>query len=310
MILSLGEESVRREFLKILPRIYRYKFDPASKVGSVMSEVWNALIEDPRTVFSSPTVVADLCRELISNADSRVWRVREAVLGGFEDLAHNVIDWNCVSPYVEDLFRISNILTDDIKETVRKAAVKAASSVNAAMVRWSESSEPALRKCMQILLDNSNRVNAKKTLEKLLSSSASKRPELVRDFISRLIPIMLESLSSEESADMNYAQFHAESMLNVTKEDMESLRLEAARTSPPQRVIDSLLPLLNDSIVTELCGFVYETIRSGVGLVTRVSCAKLILHCIKFHPAGVREAGPAKLIKVFLNVCSSNRSVF
>eukprot|EP00762_Andalucia_godoyi_P002669 ANDGO_03376.mRNA.1 Proteasome-associated protein ECM29 homolog len=308
MLFSFGDADVRKEFLPLLPRIFRYRFDPNPKISEIMSAIWTALVEDENVFWSSKANVTAVSADLLSNAKSTIWRVREAVMGGVEDIVRCVVDFDCMSPFIQDMFSFSLILMDDIKESVRKAATKAAMSVSSAIVRYCANFPSAPSVCIPFLIDNMKFDLAKATLDKVVVQSSTKNPQLLRPFAVPIVTLMLESLSVEENSKLNYAQFHAESMLNVSKEEMENMRLEMSRHSQPQRIIDSLYPLLDDAAVSELCVKICDIVRAGVGLVSRVAASRLTSQFVKFFPGAVRESGPAKLVRAFTGALSVDSS--
>ena len=67
---------------KILPKLYRYQFDPVTKIQVAMSSIWNALVQD-----NSKTVdlyLPHIMDELQSNLTNNQWRIREACCSGLQ----------------------------------------------------------------------------------------------------------------------------------------------------------------------------------------------------------------------------------
>ena len=67
---------------KILPKLYRYQFDPVTKIQVSMTSIWNALVQDnTKTVdLYLPHIMDELQKNLTNNQ----WRVREACCGGLQ----------------------------------------------------------------------------------------------------------------------------------------------------------------------------------------------------------------------------------
>ncbi|XP_068278547.1 proteasome adapter and scaffold protein ECM29 isoform X3 [Nyctibius grandis] len=103
---------------QLLPRLYRYQFDPNLGIRQAMTSIWNALVTDKSMVDKYMKEILD---DLISNLTSSLWRIRESSCLALNDLLRgraldDIIDK--LPEIWEILFRVQ----DDIKETVRKAA--------------------------------------------------------------------------------------------------------------------------------------------------------------------------------------------
>ncbi|OBS70608.1 hypothetical protein A6R68_00846, partial [Neotoma lepida] len=103
---------------QLVPRLYRYQFDPNLGIRQAMTSIWNALVTDKSMVDK---YLKEILEDLLKNLTSNMWRVRESSCLALNDLLRgrpldDVIDK--LPEMWETLFRVQ----DDIKESVRKAA--------------------------------------------------------------------------------------------------------------------------------------------------------------------------------------------
>lgn len=129
-ILSSSEEVKNNR--KLWPVLYRYRFDPSPGVRQSMDSIWSALGGGVDTVERWwRDIVAECLRGAVNG---REWRVREASVGALTEL----LGGRKVSQYkdlVEEIWKIAFKVLDDVKESVRVAAMKLCRILTAGMVR-------------------------------------------------------------------------------------------------------------------------------------------------------------------------------
>lgn len=104
---------------QIVPKLYRYQFDPNAKIQLAMSSIWSALVSDHKKTVDKYQV--EIVQDLLHNLTSVQWRTRESSCIALSDFLRgrpldDVIDY--LPKLWESCFRV----LDDIKESVRKAA--------------------------------------------------------------------------------------------------------------------------------------------------------------------------------------------
>lgn len=103
-------------------------------------------------------------------------------------------------------------------------------------------------------------------------------------------------------------QFHAETQLEMTQDQMERLRLSMSRAGPLQDALDQCYRHLDaPGIVAELIPRVLGLLRSGTGLATRSASAYLVLSLCERAPLETRRAAP-RLLSTLTNTALSERS--
>uniref|UniRef100_A0A8C9N950 Ecm29 proteasome adaptor and scaffold n=2 Tax=Serinus canaria TaxID=9135 RepID=A0A8C9N950_SERCA len=294
---------------QLLPRLYRYQFDPNLGIRQAMTSIWNALVTDKSMVDK---YMKEILEDLISNLTSSLWRIRESSCLALNDLLRgrpldDVIDK--LPEIWEVLFRVQ----DDIKETVRKAAELALKTLSKVCVKMCDPSKGAAgQKTIAVLLPclldkgivstvaevRSLSIN---TLVKISKSAGS----MLKPHAPKLIPALLESLSVLEPQILNYLSLSA---TDQEKTAMDSARLSVVKSSPMMETINLSLQYLDVSVLGELVPRLCELIKSGVGLGTKGGCASVIVSLTTQCPQDLTPYS-GKLMSALLSGLTDRNSV-
>uniref|UniRef100_A0A8B9R8H4 Ecm29 proteasome adaptor and scaffold n=1 Tax=Astyanax mexicanus TaxID=7994 RepID=A0A8B9R8H4_ASTMX len=260
---------------QLVPRLYRYQFDPNLGIRQAMTSIWDALVTDKNTVDK---YLKEIFQDVISNLTSNMWRVRESCCLALNDLirgrqADDIIDH--LTEIWETLFRV----LDDIKESVRKAADLTLKTL----------SKPANSVCMfRVFVCISIQ-----TLVKISKAAGSR----LKPHAPRLIPALLEALSVLEPQVLNYLSLRA---TEQEKSAMDTARLSAAKSSPMMETVNMCLQHLDVSVLGELVPKLCDLLKSGVGLGTKGGCASVIVSLTVQCPQDLTPYS-GKLMSALLN---------
>ncbi|XP_057700353.1 proteasome adapter and scaffold protein ECM29 isoform X2 [Corythoichthys intestinalis] len=277
MIATKAGEQLAPFLPQLVPRLYRYQFDPNLGIRQAMTSIWDALVTDKTLVDK---YLKEILHDVISNLTSNTWRVRESSCLALNDLvrgrqADDIIDH--LAEMWESLFRV----LDDIKESVRKAADLTLKTLSKVCTRMCESTGSTAQRTVAALLPT--------LLEKGIVSSVSEVRSLsiqtlvkisktagarLKPHASRLIPALLEALSTLEPQVLNYLSLRA---TEQEKSAMDAARLSAAKSSPMMETINMCLQHLDVTVLGELVPKLCELLKSGVGLGTKGGCASVIV---------------------------------
>ncbi|XP_067172253.1 proteasome adapter and scaffold protein ECM29 isoform X5 [Apteryx mantelli] len=294
---------------QLLPRLYRYQFDPNLGIRQAMTSIWNALVTDKSMVDK---YMKEILEDLISNLTSNLWRIRESSCLALNDLLRGrpldeIIDK--LPEIWEILFRVQ----DDIKESVRKAAELALKTLSKVCVKMCDPSKGAAgQKTVAVLLPclldkgivstvTEVRSLSINTLVKISKSAGS----MLKPHAPKLIPALLESLSVLEPQVLNYLSLCA---TDQEKTAMDSARLSAVKSSPMMETINMSLQYLDVSILGELVPRLCELIKSGVGLGTKGGCASVIVSLTTQCPQDITPYS-GKLMSALLSGLTDRNSV-
>lgn len=277
MIASKAGEQLAPFLPQIVPRLYRYQFDPNLGIRQAMTSIWDALVTDKTLVDK---YLQEILQDVISNLTSNTWRVRESSCLALNDLirgrqAEDLIDH--LAEIWETLFRV----LDDIKESVRKAADMTLKTLSKVCTRMCESTGSAAQRTVAVMLPtllekgivssvSEVRSLSIQTLVKISKTAGAK----LKPHAARLIPALLEALSTLEPQVLNYLSLRA---TEQEKSAMDAARLSAAKSSPMMETVNMCLQHLDVSVLGELVPRLCELLKSGVGLGTKGGCASVIV---------------------------------
>uniref|UniRef100_A0A8C5X4T0 Ecm29 proteasome adaptor and scaffold n=1 Tax=Malurus cyaneus samueli TaxID=2593467 RepID=A0A8C5X4T0_9PASS len=284
---------------QLLPRLYRYQFDPNLGIRQAMTSIWNALVTDKSMVDK---YMKEILEDLISNLTSSLWRIRESSCLALIDLLRG-----------RPLDDIIDKLPEIWEETVRKAAELALKTLSKVCVKMCDPSKGAAgQKTIAVLLPclldkgivstvaevRSLSIN---TLVKISKSAGS----MLKPHAPKLIPALLESLSVLEPQVLNYLSFSA---TDQEKTAMDSARLSAVKSSPMMETINMSLQYLDVSVLGELVPRLCELIKSGVGLGTKGGCASVVVSLTTQCPQDLTPYS-GKLMSALLSGLTDRNSV-
>lgn len=308
MIAAKAGEQLAPFLPQLVPRLYRYQFDPNLSIRQAMTSIWDALVTDKTLVDK---YLKEILQDVISNLTSPTWRIRESSCLALNDLirgrqADDLIDQ--LAEIWETLFRV----LDDIKESVRKAADLTLKTLSKVCIRMCESTGSGAQKTVTVLLptlldkgiiSNVSEVRSLsiQTLVKISKTAGAR----LKPHASRLIPALLEALSTLEPQVLNYLSLRA---TEQEKSAMDAARLSAAKSSPMMETINMCLQHLDISVLGELVPKLCELLKSGVGLGTKGGCASVIVSLTVQCPHDLTPYS-SKLMSALLNGLHDRSSV-
>lgn len=211
---------------KLYPKLYRYRFDPNPNVRKSMNDIWSALVKDSQVILDK--YFDDILQDLLKSILDREWRVREASCAALADL----IQGREISKYAAHLEKIWGVafkVMDDIKESVRVAALTLCRVLASIMVRIVDVDSGSSQKDADVVLANlmpfllgiqGLEAQAKEvqgfaldTLMKLIKNAG----KTLKGYIPDLIEKLLGLLSTLEPQALNYLHLNA-SKYNLTEE--------------------------------------------------------------------------------------------
>lgn len=287
---------------KLVPRLYRARFDPTMAVRQAMEPLWKTVAPEGAKATVKQYLPAIL-EELCGAAGSRKWRERQSAVAGLADLLPGRT-YAEIGRLIEKLWVIAFRALDDLKESVQLAGLDLAKSLSQLSARLTNREEtPAadvqevVRVLLPLILTQGLPSKAKEvqavavfTLVRLVKGAG----ECIRPYLADLMSALIEAQSAIEPAQLQYLQFHATSM-SMTEEAMEQLRYGLSRSGPLQEALDHCLKELDGPSLTQLMPRLLGHLRSGVGLNTRCCAANVVVVlATRFRPE-VKPHVPALL---------------
>ncbi|KAK9237680.1 proteasome stabiliser-domain-containing protein [Lipomyces kononenkoae] len=275
----------------LVPKLYRYRYDPNTAVQQSMKDIWNALISDSAEIIDSQ--FDDILEELLKRIGDREWRVRQASCAALQDL----LDGSQLQRYessLERIWQMSFRALDDIKESVRNQAVALCRSLANSFVRnvdtgtgvSAQRATVMLQSLLPFLLGNAGlqsqaaevQAFSLDTLLKLVQQSGV----ALRPFIPTLLEELLGLLSTLEPQAINYIALNADKY-GLTGNAIDATRLVSIRNSPMMDAIDKCIDLLDSSTMKELVPKLQSAIRKGVGLPSKVAASRVLVTMVVRH---------------------------
>ncbi|KAJ5948430.1 hypothetical protein N7454_001737 [Penicillium verhagenii] len=265
---------------KIYPKLFRYRFDPNLNVQRSMNTIWQALVKDPTVVIDThfDSIVKDLLKSMLQG---REWRVRQASCAAVADLIQGRRP-EVYAEYLDEIFSNAFKLLDDIKESVRVAALKLCQTITNSVIRTLETSGTEKRAGALLGsaipgLDSSVedvRGYAIGALVQIIKKSSGTH---LHPYVPGILEKFLTSLSSLEPQAVNYVHLNADKY-GLTGQEIDKMRLSSIRTSPMMEVIERyLIDHLDESNLQDLAPKLEEVLRSAVGLPSKVGCSRVLV---------------------------------
>ena len=270
---------------KLYPALYRYRFDPNTNVRNSMNDIWAALVKEPaKTIDANFDSIMD---DLLKNILGREWRVRQASCAAIADLVQGR-PLERYEKYLTEIWGLTFKVCDDIKESVRTAAMALARVLTGILTRGLEAGESSargaekmLKQVLPFLLSPSGLESgapevqdfARKTLLKIIKSSNGKT---LRPFVPNLVGRLLALLSSIEPEMINYLHLNADKY-GLTAQELDDARLKHIRGSTMLEAIERCLDFLDESSMAELQQSLENAIKTVVGLPSKVGCSRVLV---------------------------------
>ena len=283
---------------KFYPKLYRYRFDPNPNVQRSMYDIWKALVQNPNAVIEEnfDLIMEDLLKSLLG----KEWRVREASCAAIANLVQDR-DVEKYEKYLDDIWTAAFKVVDDIKETVRAAALTLCRTLVNLLIRNLEVGD-GMTKRAGVMLDH-----ALEFLLKQFSTGGSQDVQLhavsslleivtkcplkaLRRFAPALLENLITSLSSLEHESVNYLHLNAD-RYGLTADKLDSMRVTGVNASPVTQSIDRCLEALDTASTTEDSTLLVQqamkklenVFRESIGLPSKVGLSRVLVTLVVRH---------------------------
>lgn len=117
-ISELASEQLQPHLKEIVPKLFRYQFDPNPKIQQSMTSIWDSLIAKENKKIID-VYLEEILVEIEKNMLSNLWRVRESCCNALCDLLKGGRNLEAISGRFGPFWTLLFKLADDIKESVR-----------------------------------------------------------------------------------------------------------------------------------------------------------------------------------------------
>ncbi|CAN7937378.1 unnamed protein product [Ixodes hexagonus] len=292
----------------IVPKLYRYRYDPNPGVRASFGSIWSSLVKEPHKMVDK--YMKEILQDILQNLTSNEWRVRESSCLALADLLSGrrldeVLDH--VSTLWGTLFRVR----DDIKESVRKACDTALQALSRACIRTcdvqtGQSGEKALGVILPCLAEglSSPVVEVRQTSLSTLVQLSRGAGVLLRPQLPLLFGALLNALSELEPQVLNQISVRAGADI---RDKLDAARVAATKSTPAMETINYCVQFVDAAVLSGLVPRLVEQAKSSVGLGTRAGCAHLAVALTHQCPLELQpHAG--KLLRAFVHGLSDRNA--
>lgn len=280
-IAAHSREQLEPYLPKIVPKLFRYQYDPNIKIQQAMASIWAALV--PETKKTVDNYVKEILQDLMTSLESNIWRIRQSSCMALSDL----LSGRSVDDMLKSIPRLWELCfraRDDIKESVRQAAEVACRTLSKVSIRVCDVNqgklgETAIALVLPTLLNRGVGSPAEEVRSISLSTivKISKNAgALLKPHIPLLVIALLESLSGLENQSMNYVSLQLHKSEEV-QEKLEGVRIAASKMSPMMETINMCVQYVDSTVLPELVPRLSDLLRTGVGLGTKAGSAGFIV---------------------------------
>ncbi|KAK6460434.1 proteasome stabiliser-domain-containing protein [Scheffersomyces coipomensis] len=293
---------------RLIPKLFRYRYDPNSSVQKSMNDIWNALITDTSKVVKENFDI--ILPELLKGMGNKEWRVRQASTVGLSDLLQ-LVPVESYEFKLEEIWNMSFRVMDDIKESVRKEGIKLTKSLATTLVRiidpknkssatTSAESIEILETLIPFLLGNKGLLSDSEDVRNFALDTILKLCKVggksIKAFVPRLIENFINLMSTLEPEVINYLVLNADKY-NLKSNDIDAKRLQSLGHSPMMDAIEKLLDELDDSLMDDFITKLESAVKRSVGLPSKVCGSRVLVQLITKHYHLIKPYGD-KLLKI------------
>jgi proteasome component ECM29 len=267
---------------QLVPKLYRASYDPNPKIAHSMNSILETLVPDQKEALSK--YIKDVFRDLLDHSIDSQWRTREASCNALADLLP-ARDYEQVAEELKELWERCFRVLDDIKESVRKAAEAFKKSLSALTLRLCD---PAYtnrdhgRMALEIALPHLMSKGLLSPVKEvryisinMLQKLAKVASFLLKPHIANLIPVLLTSLASLDSAQLNYLEQHSSSF-GISGDVFDEARVAMSKNSPVHATIDTCVQQVDSQNIADLAPKLAILLGSDNHISTRAGAASVI----------------------------------
>ncbi|CAH0555694.1 unnamed protein product [Brassicogethes aeneus] len=277
-------EDLKPHLPQIIPKLYRYQFDPTPSIQASMHNIWRVLVTEPSKTLD--TYYNEILVDLLENINSNQYRVRQSCCLALQDFlkgSNNRSIHDAVGS-MDDLWKKLFRVMDDHHEATRATATKTTRVLSKLCIRGCDISQGKDGvKMVEAILPPLLNYGITNTVADIRAISLQTVSELVtsagkqlKPFLPKLIPPLLQAAGENESVKLSYLS----TMLGAqsqAQEAVDSARASFAKSHFTTETVAKSLQYADASILEELVPKLVELMRGSVGLGTRVACCHFIV---------------------------------
>uniref|UniRef100_A0A182P7H4 TOG domain-containing protein n=1 Tax=Anopheles epiroticus TaxID=199890 RepID=A0A182P7H4_9DIPT len=295
---------------KIVPRLFRYKYDPTPKIQNSMISIWDSVVTDSKSTVE--LYYWDILEDVTKNLTSYEWRTRIACCLAVRDLIKRAaglklrsdpvsrkqtvdttpstssmdVDqpsvpepelrylWSQLFRVMDDQHEGTRLAAEGTANALSKVCVVAASSDN------NKSAMNVASSIIPLLLETGVthtvpeiRKLSIRTLSELIDSAGA----LILPHLTSLVPCLLQATGELDSTKLAYLSTMVSGQAGGgTQETIDSLRAEAVKQHYTMETLTKCIRHIDYATLEHMSSAVLDHVKSSVNLGTKVACAHFI----------------------------------
>ncbi|KYM93818.1 Proteasome-associated protein ECM29 like protein [Cyphomyrmex costatus] len=303
-IANIARDELNKYLPNIIPRLYRYQFDPTPKIQQSMVSIWRAVV--PSTSKAIEQYHKEILTDVTDNLTNNEWRVRISCCNALADLLRSNVQFNfaeCGPELWKKLFRVM----DDIHEGTRLAATNTTKILSKVCIRHCDSShgnagKEVIQAILPVLLNigiahvvDTVRSISLQTVSQLVSTAGI----LLKPSLVNLIPSLLETIGESENPKLSYLS-NVCGATTETQEAIDNLRANVARSHYASDTITKCIQYIDADVLKELMPKVIDLIKFSIGFGTKIACSHFVI-LLSTHLKTELQPYSGKVLSVLLN---------
>jgi proteasome component ECM29 len=271
---------------KLFPALYRYMFDPNPNVQRSMRSLWQSLVKDPVATLNRhfDLIIEDLLKNILGPE----WRTREASCRAIGDLIQDQ-DIRLYEKHLDDIWKSCSRVMDDIKGSVRLAALQLAKTLSGILVRKVENPDASdeaskmLKHVIPFLLSTSGVESGVKetqgwAVSTLLQIIKKSNRKLISPYVTAILESFIPLFSSMEPDYINYLHLNA-SGYNLTTQEIDETRLKySVRYNPLMEGVERLIDnSYGPEIDKQIVSVVEKAAKSSLGMPSQTATSRILV---------------------------------
>lgn len=286
---------------KLYPKLFRYRFDPNGNVQRSMDDIWKALVKDSNATIDThfDAIIGDLLKSILG----REWRVREASCAAISDLIQGR-PFPQYEKYYRDIWTSALKVLDDVKGSVREAALRLCMALSNGLVRQLEEGNHAtaaramMQEAVPFLLSDKGVESTVQDVQLFATITVLKIAKhggkALKPFIPDMITQLLGLLSTIEPQQINYAYQRAGV---ESRDQIDKIRSQMVNQSPLSEAIENCLRFIDADVMTVFAPKLEATIKSAIGMPTKIGCSRVITTLATRHSSDIQPVS-GKLLQI------------
>ncbi|OAA48511.1 proteasome component ECM29 [Metarhizium rileyi] len=286
---------------KLYPKLYRYRFDPNANVQRSMDDIWKALVKDSNAIIDAyfDAIIQDLLKSILG----REWRVREASCAAVSDLVQGR-PFPQYERYYREIWTSALKVLDDVKGSVREAALRLCMALSNGLVRQLEEGNHAaaanamMQEALPFLLSEKGVESTVQDVQLFATITVMKIAKhggkALKPFIPDMVPQLLGLLSTIEPQQINYAYQRAGL---ESRDQIDKIRSQMVNQSPISEAIENCLRFIDAEVMTVFAPKFDATIKGAIGMPTKIGCSRVITTLATRHSSDIQPVA-GKLLQI------------